>query len=372
MTTPTWIDRPDALATAARRWLAADELALDTEFVFERTFRPRLGVVQAATRDGIALVDAAAPAELAPLGEALAAPGVRKVLHAAAGDVAVLHRATGVAPRPLFDTQIAAAFCGLGPALSYAALVRELFGVELPKHETRTDWLRRPLSAEQIRYAAEDVEHLLPAARELERRLRELGRSAWAAEDAAALVDAAVAPADPDEGWRRVKGLEGLPPAPRAVARELGLWREVAAERLDLARPFLLRDETLLALARRSGFTDAEAKKLPGVDPRRHESHFGAWREALAAARASARPDDSFPRDRPRFDRDTARKIGQAVARVVEQAGARLGLAPELLLSRRLRDRLLRGWDGERPMSEGLSGFRREQLGAELDRIRPA
>jgi ribonuclease D len=369
-----WIDRPETLAAAGARWRDAPEIALDTEFVFERTFRPRLGLVQVATADRIDLVDAAPPAELAPLAAALASPGVRKVAHAAAGDLAVLHRATGVAPRPLLDTQVAAAFCGLGSALSYAALVRELFGVELPKHETRTDWLRRPLLPEQLRYAAEDVEHLLPAAHELERRLEALGRLEWAREDSDALVAAALAPPDPDDGWRRVKGLEGLPAGPRRVARELALWREREAERLDLARPFLLRDETLLALARRATTEEADLRKLPGVDRRRHEPHFAAWRAALEAARAAAKSGAPDGPGRPAspFDREAAKAIGQAVARVVEQAAAGLALPPELLLSRRQRDRLLRGWDGTTPLSERLAGFRRGLLGAALDEIRPA
>lgn len=374
MTDFDWIDRPESLAEAGERWLAAAEIALDTEFVFERTFRPRLGVVQVATRERIAVADAAPPADLAPLARVLGAGSVRKVAHAAAGDLDVLHRATGVAPRPLFDTQVAAAFCGLGPALSYAALVRELFAVELSKHETRTDWLRRPLLPEQLRYAAEDVEHLLPAAHELARRLEALGRLEWAKEDSEALVAAAIAPPDPEDGWRRVKGLEGLPPEPRRVARALALWREREAERLDLARPFLLRDQTLLALARRATFVDADLRKLPGVDRRRHEPHFGAWREALEAARVEARSGASAEPSRPAspFDRETAKAVGQAVARVVESAAAELGLPPELLLSRRQRDRMLRGWDGTTALSGRLAGFRRELLGAELDRVRPA
>ena len=300
MTQPLWIDRP-ASARRGRRALARRrrlrDIALDTEFVFERTFRPRLGLIQIAAGGEIALVDAVRIADLSPLAALLQAASGRKVLHSGSGDVPILRRATGAAPRPLFDTQIAAAFAGLGPSLSYAALIRELFAVELPKHETRTDWLRRPLSPAQLRYAAEDVEQLGAAAAELERRLLDLGRLEWALEDSAALADLEADAALPAEAWRRVKGLERLPPRGRAVARALAAWRDREADRLDLARSFLMRDETLLALARadwsggnggQQGLTSQEIAKLPGYEPRRHAQHAARWIEALAEARAAA------------------------------------------------------------------------------------
>ena len=151
-----WIDRPDQLAAAVARWGGAAAIAVDTEFVFERTYRPRLGIIQLAAGDEIALVDAVRLRDLSPLAAVLGG-GPRKILHSGSGDLPILRRATGAAVGPVFDTQIAAAFAGLGTGLSYAALVKTLFGIELAKHETRTDWLRRPLSADQLRYAAEDV-----------------------------------------------------------------------------------------------------------------------------------------------------------------------------------------------------------------------
>ena len=185
----TWIDRPDALAAAAARWqAAAADVALDTEFVFERTYRPRLGIVQIAVAGEIALIDAVRIPDLSALGPLLADPARRKLLHSGSGDLPILRRAGGAALRGLLDTQIAAAFAGLGPSLSYAALVKTLLGVELAKHETRTDWLRRPLSPDQLRYAAEDVEYLPAVAADLEERLRVLGRLEWALEDSATLA----------------------------------------------------------------------------------------------------------------------------------------------------------------------------------------
>ena len=360
MNPPLWIDRPDQLAAGVERWRAAGaaargDVALDTEFVFERTFRPRLGLIQVAVGGEIALVDAVRIADLSPLAALLQAAGVRKILHSGSGDVPILRRATGASLRPLFDTQIAAAFAGLGPSLSYAALIRELFAVELPKHETRTDWLRRPLSPEQLRYAAEDVEQLAAAAAELERRLLDLGRLEWALEDSAALAAVESEAALPADAWRRVKGLDRLPPRGRAVARALAAWREREADRLDLARSFLMRDETLLALARADGssgngghreLTPLEIAKLPGYEPRRHAQHAARWIEALAAARAAADAGTApaEPARLPAAERDRRRALEDAISELVARRGGELGIAPELLLSRRQRDRALAAW----------------------------
>jgi len=372
VTRATWIDTAAALEDAVERWSGRDEIALDTEFVFERTFRPRLGLVQVADEDGIALVDAAA-LDLAPLAPVLGSERVRKVVHSGGADVAVLLQAAGAVPRPLLDTQVAAGFAGLGPALSYAALVRELFGVELPKHETRTDWLRRPLRPEQLRYAAEDVEHLLPAARELERRLGELGRLDWALEDSAAMVERETADAPADEAWRRVKGIGRLPPRSRRIARELAAWREREAERLDLARPFLLRDETLVALARRQSLASTDVPKLPGFDPRRHARHVERWVEALDQARGTAAgPDGDEPATRPsRAELDAREELSEKIAERVAARAAELNLPPELLLSRRQRDRLIARRDGAPSLGAGLEGFRRALLGPDLDALEP-
>ncbi|HSM13910.1 MAG TPA: HRDC domain-containing protein, partial [Thermoanaerobaculia bacterium] len=333
---------------------------------------PRLGLVQVGDDRGIALLDAVA-LDLAPLAPMLRASSVRKVFHAGGADVAVLLEAAGARPSPVLDTQVAAGFAGLGPALSYGALVEALFGIVLGKHETRTDWLRRPLRETQLRYAAEDVEHLLPAARELERRLTSLGRLGWALEDSAAMVERETEPVDPEQAWRRLKGLGRLPPRARRIARELAVWREREAERLDLARPFLLRDETLVALARRESVKPAEVAKLPGFDARRHASRAASWLEALAAARAAvdagAGADEPRPPSRAEIAArdELADRIGEEVTRLA----AGLELPPELLLSRRHRERLVARREPGSPLSAGLTGFRRELIGPAIDPLTP-
>jgi ribonuclease D len=369
----TWIDRPGVLAEAAARWqAAAADVALDTEFVFERTYRPRLGIVQIAVAGEIALVDAVRIPDLSPLGPLFADPGRRKLLHSGSGDVPILRRAGGTAMRGVLDTQIAAAFAGLGPSLSYAALVKLLLGVELAKHETRTDWLRRPLSPDQLRYAAEDVEYLPAVAADLEERLGVLGRLEWALEDSAAVALNDGDSPDPVNAWRRVRGLDRLNAASRAVARALAAWREREAEQADLARPFLLRDETLLAIAKREVLDPADAKALPGFDARRHAHLVPRWVSALQTARAEAAAGTAPAEDpsTPADVRERQDALGARVAAVVTQKATELGLPGDLLLSRRQRERAIeiRLRTGE-SFTVALGGFRGALLGADLDAL---
>jgi ribonuclease D len=361
-----WIDRAAALADACARWDAAGEVALDTEFVFERTYFPRLGLIQVAAAGEVALVDPLAIADLSALGRLLEAPGVTKLVHAAGQDAAVLVRATGVVPAPLFDTQVAAALAGLGASLSYAALIQSLLGVTLDKHETRTDWLRRPLRPEQLRYAAEDVVHLAPAAALLRARLAELGRLAWAAEESAAAAAPALERAEPELAWRRLRGIDRLKPRARRIARTLAAWREIEALRLDLARPFLLRDETLLALARQGAIDGESALRLPGFDARRHAGLVGDWGRALAAAIAAADAPDALEVPVPPPASRERAALDRELAELAATTAGELGLAPELLLPRRTRERMLDAWEAGRPPGEPLSGWRSETLAAPL------
>lgn len=367
----TLIERPEQLAAAVPRWRTAPWVAIDTEFVRESTFRARLGLVQIAVADEIALVDVVRIRDLSPLAAIVGAPGTRKILHSCSEDLPGLRRATGVPLAPLFDTQIAAAFAGLGSGLSYRALILALFDVPLDKGETRTDWMRRPLSPEQLRYAADDVDYLPEAGEALERRLVALGRLEWALEDSARLAAADADGPAPEDAWRKVKGLERYPVQVQAVAREIAAWREREAARLDVARPFLLRDETLLALARRSEVTPQDIVRLPGYDARRHARHSAKWPEALAAARLAVEARGPVPAaPTPTIaDRERRDAIETALTALVARHAQELSLPPEVLLSRRQRDRALDAWDGRGSLAAAIGGFRGALLGDELDAL---
>jgi len=245
------IDHADALRALTDALDRDRPLALDTEFLRERTYRPQLCLIQVASDETRACVDPLAPIDLQPLAELLARPGQPSILHAASQDLEVLHQQLGVLPAALFDTQIAAALCGMGDQIGYATLVDRLFGVQLDKAHSRTDWSRRPLSDEQIRYAIDDVRYLPEAHAILGERLTQLGRLAWLEEDCAAMLDPDRWSPQPLEAWRRLKGWQRLPAAAFPRLRQLAAWREERAARLDRPRRWVMEDDTLVQLAAR-------------------------------------------------------------------------------------------------------------------------
>ena len=225
--------------------------AVDTEFVWERTYMPALGLIQiGANRDLTGLIDPLAPLDTAPLAALISNPQVVKILHDARQDLWILYKYCGALPTAIFDTRVAAGFCGMQSTLSLAVLHEELLGVTLSKSATRTNWLKRPLSDEQLDYAVDDVRYM-PELREiLLERVTARGRESWLQEELDALADPELY-GDPDlrEGYKRVKGAGRLRRIQLSVLRELTTWRDSLAVRLDRPRGFILRDPVLLELA---------------------------------------------------------------------------------------------------------------------------
>ena len=228
----------------------ADFIAVDTEFMRERTYWPILCLVQVAGPDAAAAIDALAPGiDLAPLLALLADEQVLKVFHAARQDIEIFFYLSGAVPRPLFDTQIAAMVCGFGDAASYQTLVARLAHATLDKSSRFTDWSHRPLTDRQIRYALDDVVHLRTVYNALQQRLAPNGRAQWFAEEMTALCDPGAYRSDPDEAWRRFRLRGRLDRRYFAVLRRLAAWRELAAQQRNLPRGRILRDEALLEIA---------------------------------------------------------------------------------------------------------------------------
>jgi len=222
----TLITDNEVLTSFCARQRTAEFVAVDTEFMRERTFWPILCVVQVAGADEAVAIDALAPGlDLAPLLALMADPAVLKVFHAARQDLEIFFQLSGQVPHPVFDTQIAAMVCGFGDAVSYETLVRRLAGAGLDKASRFTDWAHRPLTDRQIEYALADVVHLRTVYERLQQILGKNGRSHWFAEEMANLVDPAIYRTEPNEAWRRFR-LRG-----RADGRFLGVLRAVAAWR---------------------------------------------------------------------------------------------------------------------------------------------
>jgi ribonuclease D len=337
------------------------ELPLDTEFARTDTFRPRLCLIQAGTPEGVFCVDTLVELDTSRFWRAMCADSRLKILHAAKQDMEVLWLRFSALPGPLFDTQVAAALLGHPPQTGYAALVEAEFGVRVDKSQTRTDWSRRPLTAAQLAYAADDVAYLPELAARLRQRLSGHGREAWAMEDSAALLDPALYAVQPDKAWERLGGVEYQPVAVQARIRALAAWREQRADRADRPRQWILSDQALLALASNAPCDipgiDALNVMPPGVIRNSGEALLAELRAADAALASGelrlTQQSRPTPVDNGRIKRLSA---------IVQKVAAGLGIAPEILATRSDMTALLRGELQLRP----LRGWRRAVVGEAL------
>jgi len=349
-----------ALEGAVAACRASSCVAVDTEFVWERTYFPRLGLVQLGLPDGHTFLLDAPALDLAPLGALLADASVTKVLHDAGQDLAILHRATGAVPVNVFDTRLAAGLCGLGGSLSLQRLLAATVGVHLAKTESRTDWLRRPLTDAQIDYARDDVRYLCAARDVLAARLADAGRAAWLGEEQADLsLEDTYAERTPDDSLSRIKGQGRMHPKERAILKELAAWREAYAMDADLPRGHVVTDEVMVKLAQRRA-QDAGAVERLGA-PRRHAEMLArAVRDGLAAEPLR------LP-DTPREDETLGARVDLLLA-YVKGRGLAEGVDPSLVASRSDVTALA----AKRTGNDGLAlmeGWRRTFVGDELLRL---
>ena len=281
----------DALAAFCARQKGAQFVAIDTEFMRERTYWPILCVVQVAGPEEAVAIDALAEGiDLAPLLALMSDPATLKVFHAARQDLEIFFHLSGDVPHPVFDTQVAAMVCGFGDAVSYETLVKRLAGATLDKASRFTDWAHRPLTERQIHYALADVIHLRTVYDRLQHVLAENSRAGWFAEEMADLVDPAIYRSEPAEAWRRFR-LRGR--ADRrflGVLRALAAWRETAAQQRDLPRGRIMRDEAVLEIAAHAPKTIETLARTRSLGKSIAEGKLG--REILAAvAEGAADPD---------------------------------------------------------------------------------
>jgi ribonuclease D len=252
----------EALQAHVERWRQRPWLALDTEFVREDTYFPKLALIQVGDGESSMCIDAVAVKNLEPLRAIIASPDIVKVLHSPDQDLEIFVNRWGIGAMPLFDSQLAATFLGIAEQPSYAALVASQLGVTLDKSLTRTPWLRRPLRPAEIAYAAADVEHLATLYPRLEARLREVGRLAWLQEDCARMAQPEPYLPQPEKAWARLKSLPRMPVTAQHVAASLAAWREATAAKRDRPRRWVLSDEAIYALANARPETRARLEEL--------------------------------------------------------------------------------------------------------------
>jgi ribonuclease D len=293
------IDTTAALADFCARQSEAAYIAVDTEFMRDKTYWPQLCLVQIAGPTEAAAIDPLASGiDLAPLFRLMAEPRVLKVFHAARQDIEIFVNLAGAVPTPLFDTQVAAMVCGFGDAVSYETLASRLAAAHIDKSSRFTDWAHRPLTERQLQYALSDVVPLRTAYEKLAQRLQRNGRASWLAEEMEVLTDPGTYRQDPAEAWRRIKARTGNRRL-LALVRELAAWRERAAQQRDLPRNRILRDEAILEIAAHAPTTAAELARGRGLSRNFAEGKLGG--EILATvARVLAMPESDYPLPEPR------------------------------------------------------------------------
>ncbi|KDO01713.1 MULTISPECIES: ribonuclease D [Pseudomonas] len=360
-----WICDDRSLAEHCQQWRTLPFVALDTEFMRVDTFYPKAGLIQVGDGARAYLIDPLRIGDWQPLAGLLEDPQVIKVLHACSEDLEVLSRLTGSLPAPLFDTQLAAGYLNLGFSMGYSRLVQEVLGIDLPKGETRSDWLQRPLSETQVSYAAEDAVHLA----ELYERLRpqlSADKHAWVLEDGAELVAQLRRETDPYELYREAKLAWKLSRAQLAVLRELCAWREREARARDLPRNRIVRENALWPMARTQPDSLSALAKIEDMHPRtiRQDGEFllGLIKQAASL------PPEQWPPAVPEPLPIEASALLKQLRAIGQAEAERLSIAPELMLRKKPLELLLKSGypNGPYQLPESLRGWRRERMGQAL------
>lgn len=328
-----YISTEHELSAFCARAAAFDAVAIDTEFLRERTYHPRLCLVQVATPEESVAIDPIALHDLAPLADLLTDASTMKVFHACAQDMEVLLQSIGVLPSPIFDTQIAAAFLGERLQISYNGLVYAFCDVSLPKSESLTDWSRRPLTPKQLEYALDDVRYLIKAYAVIVERLQEQGRLSWVMDEIRPLSERTHYEIDKRQAYKRVKRVSSCTRRQLGIARELAAWRETLAERHNIPRKWVMSDEVLLALVKRAPRDVSGFRSIRGTEQLSEDDVTAAL---MAVERGLTCPADRLPavfhaRKAATSDLESVTDLMYALVRLVSD---QVGVATAMIASR--------------------------------------
>jgi ribonuclease D len=352
------VENNEDLAAFLAELAGAPYLALDTEFLRDQTYYPKLCLIQVAAPGVEGIIDPLAPGlDLKPFYELIARPDIVKVLHAARQDIEIFYLQGGVLPDPLFDTQIAAMVCGFGDAASYETLARKVAHVEIDKSARFTDWSHRPLSKRQLEYALADVTHLRVIYEWMKARLEKTGRYSWVAEEVANLQDPALYKLDPELAWKRLK--------PRssnkrflAVLASLAAWREREAQARDIPRGRVLKDEALTEIAAHPPETPEALERVRAVPKGFANSRLGkGLNEAITAGMTAEPPDGAIMENKQRRRREPSAAVVDLLKTLLRLRAESAGVAPRLIANAEDIEKLaaedddgviaLQGWRGE-------------------------
>ena len=348
------------LVTFCENLAGAPYIAIDTEFVRERTYYAQLALIQVSYGEHAAAIDPLAPGlDLTPLKELMQDTSVLKVFHAGTEDLELLLQTFDKLPTPIYDTQIAAALCGSEAQIGYARLVKDRLGITLDKASQRTDWARRPLSDKQLAYALADVTHLCVLYEGLTEDLETRGRTEWANEEMKALSGASRYQANPEEAWRRIRIRR---PTRRmlAVLRELASWREHKARSRNLPRPWVLKNDALVQIAQATPTTREALMQLSAL-----KRLGGRWRDADRildiVKQAIESPSDTWPVLPEEANLDGAESLIKALRKLLNERCEAASVATALVATRRDLERLIGRPDATVP---AMSGWRYELFGS--------
>lgn len=360
-----YIDTQAGLEQLAADLEGSEVLAVDTEFLREKTYYPKLCLIQLNNEEIQAIVDPLAVRSLEPLAAIMASPACVKIFHSGSQDIDILYHELGVMPTPLFDTQMAAALMGFPLQVGYGPLVQALCNVRLAKADSYTDWSRRPLTTNQLKYALDDVVYLPKMYRHMERALAKQGRSSWLDSDFACLADPAKYDNDPMDMWRKVKRVASLSHGQMAVAQELAAWREREAMERNIPRKWVIPDEALIEIARKSPKSIDRLMEVRGLNTKLTTKTARKVLEAVKRGREKDPKDYPCLPKRPSGSPEVDGAV-DLLASVVEVRAKENGVAVPVLAS---RDDLARLVHGHKDDCELMQGWRYEMVGRELEAI---
>ena len=364
--TPIMVESAKQLLEAVDEWLEWDVIGIDTEFVRERTWRADLGLIQLSEGHKVWLVDPLKTGGLDPLAILLNQRGTLKTLHAPPEDLDVLLFTAGAVPDPLFDTQIACAMLGQPLQMGYHTTVEWLLGVTIDKDQTRSNWCQRPLRPAQLKYAALDVCLLPIMQRQLHAKLKDLGRESWLEEDCARLLTRARTPADPEQSWKRLNGNGRFDGPSLAMLQALAKWRDREAEKRNLARGFVIKDNDLLTIANKQPGSLSQLSDLNILHPKALQLHgpslVAIVDEVLGQGLSAVAPATLTPEHR---------KLMSNMRKLVQEKASELSVDPALLASRRELESLILLPTGE-PLPERFLGWRKDIITTGLIALKEA
>ncbi len=355
-----YIDNEEKLYALCHQISLVSWIAIDTEFLREKTYYPKFCLLQVATPDWVACVDPLQLDDLSPLFEQLYRPDLTKVLHSCRQDFEIFFQITGKVPQPVFDTQIAAPLLGFQENPGYAMLVSSFLNVNLNKAHTRTDWSERPLSEAQIKYAADDVIYLCQIYQIMCEKLDDLGRLQWLEDDFKALENPGLYQLEPKNAWLRIKGKNKLTGRQLSIIQALSLWREETAQDMDKPRNWLIRDEMLLELAKLQPTHLGELAKVRNIN----SSFVGRHGKKTCALIAQAREQSPIPLHddkRPPKKSQQQEAVLDVMTAVVRIRAEENALNPVILATRKDLEKLLFGEENVL-----LKGWRYSMVGKEI------